>query len=218
MASLPRPLIALLVATVAFFALWTVALKPSSSSNGGSGSQGLGAFQSDINAAHNAVTTENNSNAASAGQAPATTTAPIQTHTSAPSRAPAANPTTASRRATQATSARVTATSGAARVSAVDAALAAHRVIALLFYNPGATDDRAVKQELGSIPSRGDRVLKLAVPQSELSQYAVVTNQVQVTETPTLVVIDPASRATTLVGFADTLEIAQRIDDALAVK
>ena len=53
-----RSLIALLIGTVAFFALWVVALKPGSSKTG-SGSQGLGQYQSAINKAHQAVATSN---------------------------------------------------------------------------------------------------------------------------------------------------------------
>jgi hypothetical protein len=46
----------------------------------------------------------------------------------------------------------------------------------------------------------------------------VISNQVNITQSPTLVLVDPAAQATTIVGFADTFEIAQRVDDALAVK
>ena len=47
-------MIAFLVATLAGFGLWYVELKPSSSTSGG-GSQGVGAYQSAINKAHQAV-------------------------------------------------------------------------------------------------------------------------------------------------------------------
>ncbi|MDQ6775166.1 MAG: hypothetical protein M3071_02860, partial [Actinomycetota bacterium] len=69
-----RPLLGLLVATVAFFALWIVALKPSSSST--TGNSGVGQYQSAINAAKAAVATQNHTNAAAAGNAvaPAATT------------------------------------------------------------------------------------------------------------------------------------------------
>src|SRR5947209_19557930 len=59
-----RSLIALLVGTVAFFALWMFALKGSSSSSSSS-SQGVGQYQSAINKAHQAVKTSKASNAAS---------------------------------------------------------------------------------------------------------------------------------------------------------
>ena len=61
-------------------------------------------------------------------------------------------------------------------------------------------------------------LLGLAVPLIELSQYAVVTTQVPVSSSPTLVLIDRTQHASTIVGFADRFEIAQRVDDALAAK
>src|SRR2546421_8912522 len=74
MAHVSKPLIGLLVATVAFFALWVVALKPSgqAGSSGAGASKGLGQFQSDINAAHQAVNTAN----AAGGRAGADPSAP----------------------------------------------------------------------------------------------------------------------------------------------
>lgn len=58
--------------------------------------------------------------------------------------------------------------------------------------------------------------MKLAVPMSELPGYTVLTSQVPVNMSPTLVLVDSARQATTLVGSADGFVIAQRISDALA--
>src|SRR5947209_17241004 len=63
MANVPKPLIGLLLGTVAFFAVWMVALKPSSSSSSGASQGGVGQYQSAINKAHRAVTTSNQANA-----------------------------------------------------------------------------------------------------------------------------------------------------------
>ena len=111
MGNVSRPLIALLVATVAFFALWLVALKPGSGSNtpaptitqspGGTssvstgGSEGsVGAFKNDINAARN-VQNQVNANTASQGAAEAGTPASSAPASSAPaSSAPASTATT----------------------------------------------------------------------------------------------------------------------------
>jgi hypothetical protein len=194
MGHVSRPLIGLLVATVAFFALWVVALKPSSSSSGGG--QPAGTYQSAITKAHQAVATSDAASA-SAGRTVATTAAGATAQTPP---APAAK--------------KVSATG--ARLNIVSQALRAHKVLALLFYNPAATDDRAVKQELKTVPTRGRRVVKLAAPVSELARYAVVSNQVPVSFSPTLVLIDRSGRASTIVGFADRFEIAQRVTDALA--
>jgi hypothetical protein len=94
-------------------------------------------------------------------------------------------------------------------------ALAVGKVLALLFYNPAATDDRAVRQELAAVPAHAGRVLKLALPLSQLASYSTVTQQVPVTVSPTLVLVDHQRQASTIVGFADRFEIAQRVADAL---
>jgi hypothetical protein len=104
------------------------------------------------------------------------------------------------------------------RQSAIETALNKHRVLAILFFNPAAADDQAVKHELDGIPTRGGKVVKLAVPLSELTRYPVITNQVQVTESPTLVLIDGRHKADMLTGYLDQLELSQRVSDALAVK
>jgi hypothetical protein len=215
MASLPKPLIGLLLGAVAFFAIWMVALKPHSSSGGGS--QGLGQYQPAINKAHQAVATSNAANAklgapTSTVKAPAT---PVRAKTApatktAPPAKPAAKPTAPPSPAVP--------PSPAAQLKTVQEAMAAHKVVAVLFYNGAAADDQAMQKELVTIPTHGGKVVKLAVPLSELTAFAAITEQVPVVTAPTLVLIDAQRQATTLTGFADPVEISQRIDDALAAK
>jgi hypothetical protein len=193
MANLPRPLIGLLVATVAFFAVWTVALKPSASSSGPpSGSSSP-------------------SPAAAAQPQPSATTA---SHAAAPSASPAASlkPKRAMKPAVKHTSA------ASQRLDVIQNALTQHKVLAILFFNPAAADDQAVKHELDAVPNHGDKVVKLAVPLSELTRYPVITTQVQVTESPTLVLISANRKANVLTGFADQFELAQRVADTLSAK
>jgi hypothetical protein len=206
MASVPRPLIALLVGTVAFFVLWTVALKKTSSSTPGGGSQhGVGAYQSAINQAHQAVATANAASAAHGGTVPATPSSAAH---------PVATAGATSAHAKPSNTPRSTPARGKTR-NAVVAAVAARKVVALLFYNPQAADDQAVKQELAAISTHGGRVFKVAVPLSEVTSYTAVTNQVPVSSSPTLVLIDRHQQASTIVGFASGFEIAQRLSDAL---
>ena len=73
----------------------------------------------------------------------------------------------------------------------------------------------AAKTELAAVPTHSGKVLKMAVPVSRLSQYGVVTNQVPVQVSPTLVLIDKARQASTIVGFADRFELTQRVTAAL---
>ncbi|HEY5317711.1 MAG TPA: hypothetical protein VIJ20_07005, partial [Solirubrobacteraceae bacterium] len=62
MTHVSRPLLGLLVATVLFFTLWLVALKPSSSTT--KGGSGLGQYQSAINAAKGSAASQNHAAAA----------------------------------------------------------------------------------------------------------------------------------------------------------
>ncbi|MGZ4185680.1 MAG: hypothetical protein ACXVEW_09980 [Solirubrobacteraceae bacterium] len=192
MANLPRPLIGLLVATIAFFAVWTIALRPSSSGGPVSSSSHAAppATQPNPAASAHADADAAASHAATATHASATKAKPVVKHTVTPQQ----------------------------RQSTIETALTKHRVVAILFFNPAAADDRAVKHELDAIPARGGKVVKLAVPLSELTRYPVITNQVQVTESPTLVLIDGQRKADMLTGFLDQLELSQRVSDALAVK
>jgi hypothetical protein len=226
--------------------LWVVALKPSNSPNSANGTGGgLGQYQSAINAAKGVQGTVNRAGAAAVGAttpaatptpssaaktAPAGTTHASTTHASAAAKTSAAK-TSAAKTSAAKTSAAKTATAKtvapkapaasatpAARQLTVVTALRAGKVVALVFYNPGAADDRAVTRELRSIPGEHGKVVSLAIPITELSNYPAVTNQVPVSVSPTLVFIDRAHYATTIVGYASRFEIAQRIADALAAK
>jgi cytoskeletal protein RodZ len=233
MASLPRPLIGLLVAAIAFFAIWTVALKPSSSSGGSTSSPSPNIAASAIAKAHQASTASDRASAAdgapvsSATQAsptPATHTTPASRTAPGTHTAPATHtlPATHTAPATHAAAPKrhvaKPATSSAPSAASVMGAIAAHKTVALLFFNPSAPDDNAVKRELAAIPSGNRELAKFAVPESQLAQYNRVTAGVPVNATPTLILIDKHGKATSLVGFADQLEIAQRISDALGVK
>ena len=191
MANLPRPLIGLLVATVAFFAVWTVALRPSSSGGPVSSSSGPAPAASQPKPA---------------APAHAASHAAAASHASATNAKPVAKPAVKHKVSPQ------------QRQSMIEDGLNHHKVLAILFFNPAAADDQAVKHELDEIPARGGKVVKLAVPLSELTRYPVITNQVQVTESPTLVLIDGQRKADLLTGYLDQLELAQRVSDALAVK
>jgi hypothetical protein len=220
MTQVSRPLLGLLVATVAVFAVWTFALKGGSSTSNGTGSStGLGAYQSAIAKAHQAVATSNAASAAHGGtvaSAPSPTPATTPAARSAtPTTATATHPATTTHPAAGAPQA-VPAITG--QLNIVAKALRDKKVLALLFFNPAAADDKAVKAELAAVPTHGTKVVKLAVPITALSHFTAVTNQVPVNGSPTLVLINGARQAATIVGFADRFEIAQRVSDALAVR
>lgn len=195
-----KPLLGVLVAVVAFAALWMVVLKPHASSGSSSHSTA----------------------SAPAAAAPAahpqpqgrSSDPPVRPH-AVRARAARAPHAVARGRAVPVIHSRST---PGARLSAVQRALLSGKVLALLFYNPGAADDQAVKQELAGIPGHGGRVFSLAIPLAELSRYAQITTQVPVNFSPTLVIVDRAHQAHEIVGFADSFEIAQRLQDALSAR
>jgi hypothetical protein len=88
----------------------------------------------------------------------------------------------------------------------------------MLFYNPLAADDQAVKHELAAVPTHHGRVVKLTIPLSESSNFTAVTQQVPINFSPTMVLIAPHGQVDEIVGFSDQLEIAEHVDDALATK
>ena len=225
MTHVSRPLIALLLGAVVFFAVWTVALKPHSSTSGGGSSTGVGSYQSAIDKAHQAVTTSDKASVAHGGTLPrnATTSTPAATTaTTTPATTTHAAGAAATKRATTSTTASTSATAtpvsaAQRRLSTTESAIDSGKVVALLFYNPAGADDQAVLQELDAVPTNGNKVVKLAVPLSEAGKYTFITANVQLDSSPTLVLIDRAKKATTIVGFADRYEIAQRVADTLAV-
>jgi hypothetical protein len=102
--------------------------------------------------------------------------------------------------------------------SLVEAALRQRKAVAIAFVDPHTADARAVAQEVRHVSHFGGRAATFAAPLAKLSAYDFITNRVEVTVAPTVVIVDPHRRATTIVGFADRGEIEQRLADALATK
>ena len=210
MGNVSRPLIGLLVATVLFFSLWIVALKPS-----GSTGSGVGRYQSAINAAR-ASAAEQDRAAAAAGNTVVPATKPAAAAVALTGQHSRFRAGTHTRVLTGAAStASLSGRYSAGSPEAVDRALAAHKVLVLLFYNPAASDDQAVKQELTDVLVRPSRILKLAVPLSEIASYPAVTSQVLIGTSPTLVIVNGLGRAQTITGFSDLWPIVERVSAAL---
>lgn len=226
MRNVSKPLLGLLAATLLVGVLWVVALKPGGDSGSGS-SQNLGQYQHAVNAAHGAVQTASADAGGAAGAdpggSPPTTTQPAASAPSSPAHtttSPGASVTTttvAHRHVSMPATKAGTAATSASRFAAVQRALSAHRVLALLFYNPAGADDEALNRELATVPTRGGRVFKLAVPLSDIQYYLPILSRVPVNVSPTLVLIARGGQTDEIVGFADQFEIAQRVDDALAL-
>ncbi len=92
-------------------------------------------------------------------------------------------------------------------------ALADHKILAVLFWNPKAADDRAVRAQLRSVATGKDVVVHVA-PVSDVARYQAIAGGVDVQQSPTVVVVDRNLQAEALVGYSHASAIAQAIDDA----
>jgi hypothetical protein len=237
-----------LAATLLLAVVWFVALRPKPSTDGGSGAApataaphttaagagaapGVAGLKGAIDKAQGAVATASG-DAQRAAQSSADGAAPAAAAGSAATGHPA-SPATSAHGAASSVAAPVGGRAGVrthaggapsahpragGQVGAVQAALRQHKAVAIAFVDPGTADGRSVGQEMGHVSRFGGRALALAVPLSQLSAYDFITNAVQVTVAPTVVIVDRRGRATTIVGFADGGEIEQRLADALATR
>jgi hypothetical protein len=89
------------------------------------------------------------------------------------------------------------------------------KVVLLLFWNPKATDDKAVRREVQAVSAhrKGGVAVHVALP-SQVSLYGSVTRNVGVFQTPSLLVIGKRGLAVTLTGLVDQYTIEQAILEA----
>ena len=104
----------------------------------------------------------------------------------------------------------------------MEAALKRGHTVVVLFWNPKGADDRAVRLQLREL-SEIERIFR--VPQSkryvleeaaakEVGSFGTFTRAVQVYQTPTILIILPNGRTTTMTGLTDAYAIQQAISDA----
>jgi hypothetical protein len=219
MSEVSRPLQVVLVLTVAFTALWFVALRPkgdnvaaptpapapvktqpapkNSSLPGGLGRavDKAKATQAQANAA--AAAADGKPAAAAPAKPAATAVKPAAPAPSKPA-APAAPVHRAARQVVRG------ATPGNVRQ-----ALRADHVAVLLFYNPLSSDDRAVRGELGSVDRRGGHVAVWSVGLSGLGRFKNVLRGIDVVQSPSVVVLSRKGQPRVLEGYTDHAEIDQ---------
>jgi hypothetical protein len=219
MSQISPPLRIALVAAVVFLAVWMVALRPSSEEavepatatpapNLETGAPAESAPGQVVEQAQGAAATADAAAAARAGQAPA----PVADAAAAAvgEAAPAADPAAAKAPGKAAKPAKLPVP--------VLRAIADEKVLVMLFWNPRAHDDRAVHREVVKMRDHRGKVFKHYANIKDVSRYAVITRGVDLSQSPTTVVVDPRLGATSLVGFANRAEIDQAVRDARRVK
>jgi protein-disulfide isomerase len=97
----------------------------------------------------------------------------------------------------------------------VEAELKQGKIVTILFWNPKATDDRAVDNQLESVAKklRGSLVVHDALS-SQVASFGTIIRGVKVYGTPTVMIINKHAQAKTLTGFTDAYAIEQAISEA----
>ncbi len=223
MSQISPPMRIILVGAVVLAAAWVLFLKPGGSTdtatpaatpaatpglagtaNGPKAKTGLGRA---VQAAHGASDKSDAANAAAGSQ-----TSPPATGAVKPSTSAATTPQPAT-------------TTPAAGAKPADALLAKlpkwlqknldHKVVALMFTNDKAADDRRTHQAFKRAYTAHGKVVIRSVPVTKISRYGPVTQGVNVQQTPTIMVIDRDRHANTLVGYSSLDSINQAIIDGL---
>ncbi|HVE67601.1 MAG TPA: hypothetical protein VNB64_03370 [Solirubrobacteraceae bacterium] len=210
MDNVSRPMQALLLATVAFAALWFVALRPKPPESSGAPAAPAattapapapqsaipGGPGSAVDQAREARSKGDAAAAARSGE-PVAQTPPQPVAT--PARAPAAAQPKPKPKPARATGAP----------AGVKRALARGKVVVLLFYSPAASDDRLVRDEVAGVSRRRGRVYVKSVRVSRLSRYREVLAGVQVLQTPSVVMLRRGRDPVLLAGYTDGAEMDQ---------
>jgi hypothetical protein len=136
---------------------------------------------------------------------------PLPKHAAAP--ASAANG--AASRGANTPSTRSSKTSPPAMQVAVERELKQGKVATILFWNPKATVDQSVHRELQAAGGAfGGKVAIHNATAAQVGSFGSITRTVQVFQTPTILIVNPRGRTTTLMGLEDAFSIEQAIVEA----
>jgi hypothetical protein len=98
---------------------------------------------------------------------------------------------------------------------AVEHELQQNKTVLILFWNPKGADDNAVHRELPAVQHKlGGKVAVHYASAGQVGAYGTITHAVQVTQTPTLLIVNPHGQTTTLTGLTDAFSIEQSISEA----
>src|SRR5829696_2558 len=94
-------------------------------------------------------------------------------------------------------------------------ALGDKKVVVLLFWNPKAAEDKAVRKALRGIDRHHNKVLAHATNVKKIAAYQQITRDAEVKQSPTIIVVDRDRAVSTRVGYVDRTTIDQAVTDAL---
>lgn len=101
---------------------------------------------------------------------------------------------------------------------AVLADIDAHKVVVLLFWARSGADDRAAHAAVEGLDTHGGKVAVHVIDVKDVGRYESVTQGVDVTQSPTTIVISRDAKARSVAGLTDPTEVQQLVREALSAK
>jgi hypothetical protein len=135
---------------------------------------------------------------------------------SAPSASAGANTATPSQKArTSAPTAGPAATKSRTLPAPVKKALDKNKVVVLLIWNPRGGEDKNVKNAVDGLSRHGGKVAVFTDRPENIARYTSITSATQVTQTPSVIVVNRDKVARKATGYLDPVTVEQYVVDAL---
>ncbi|HEY3829945.1 MAG TPA: hypothetical protein VGL57_12170 [Solirubrobacteraceae bacterium] len=97
----------------------------------------------------------------------------------------------------------------------VAAELKRGKVVLLLFWNHNSSSDNLVRQQVQDVARKlGHRVVVHTASASQVGSFGSITRDIQVYQTPTLLIVNPKAQVTTVTGYTDAYALEQTIREA----
>ena len=100
-------------------------------------------------------------------------------------------------------------------VKEIESELKENKIVLALFWNPQASLDQFVRRQLKVVgQASGGVVAAHYALASQVAEFGSYTQKVLINETPTILMIEPRGKTSTLVGYNDVKSITQAIAEA----
>lgn len=97
----------------------------------------------------------------------------------------------------------------------VEHELRQHKTVLILFWNRHGSDDMAVHNALPAVQHAfGGSVAVHYATAGQVGAFGTITHAVQVTQTPTLLIVNPKGQTTVLTGLDDAFAIQQAVKES----
>ncbi len=185
------------------------------------GAPGVEGLTRAINKAHGAVAlsqreahrveTSEPSATSSPSSSSSTSTAASATHAGAP---PATHPAAVKPVHVTPPAAKPAAAAQSVQVT-VERELQQGKTVLILFWNRRGSDDVAVHNALGAVQhALGAKVTIHYASAGQVGAFGTITHAIQITQTPTLLIVNPHGQTTVLTGLTDAFAIQQAISES----